>query len=56
MEGYGSDIFIMEVNKAKRGNNVTCYGSRRAEDFLEAHGDLEWEFSCFMNGKPPRFL
>lgn len=51
MEDYGVDVLVLEVYKAKRGNDVTAYGTKRAEEFLDAHEDLEWEFSCFMNGK-----
>lgn len=50
MEEYGVDIMVMQADKARKGNNVLVYGSKRTEDFLEAHEDLEWEYSCFMNG------
>ena len=41
MEEYGVDIMVLQADKARNGNNVLVYGSKRTEDFLEAHEDLE---------------
>ncbi|XP_066933507.1 uncharacterized protein [Clytia hemisphaerica] len=50
MESYGVDLLVLEADKERRGKNITAYGSEKAYDFWDNHDDLEWEFSCFMNG------
>ena len=51
MEDYGVDMLVLEADKERRGKDVLGYGTAKAGDFLECHDELEWEFSCFMNGK-----
>ena len=51
MESYGVDLLVLEADKKRTGKNITAYGSVKAYDFYESHDDLEWEYSCFMNGE-----
>ena len=45
MEDLGVDVLVLEAHKAKKGNDVTAYGTKRAEEF--------WTHMKIWNGNIP---